>query len=204
MIAKICGMTNLEDARAACELGADAVGFIFYPKSPRYISPAEAAEISAGLPSEVLRFAVTVNMSVEEVEKVEEIFRPDRWQLHGHESAEHCQSLQPRALIKAFGLPMETDPDLLRDYPVEGFLLDKASPRYGGTGETIDWPEAAALVRGQQRPVLLSGGLNPDNVVQAIKIVEPYGVDVCSGVESSPGKKDHRKMKEFIELCKRH
>jgi phosphoribosylanthranilate isomerase len=204
MIVKICGMTNLEDAQVACEMGADAIGFIFYPKSPRYIEPEIAALISGQLPPQVLRVAVTVNMSLGEVQAVEAIFRPNWWQLHGEEGIAHCRAMEPRELIKVFGMPMNPDLPPAQDYPVHGFLLDKASPAYGGTGETIDWKAAAEFKKAQKLPVFLSGGLSVDNIRQAIEVVEPYGVDVCSGVEASPGKKDHRKMKEFIERCKNH
>ncbi|MEO0452809.1 MAG: phosphoribosylanthranilate isomerase [Verrucomicrobiota bacterium] len=203
---KVCGMTNLEDAQAAADFGANAVGFIFYPKSPRYLSLEAACDISRQLPQGVLTFSVTVNASDEEIRQIDRELKPDRFQLHGHESVEavHALKVNEEQLIKAVGIPYPDDFPALNEFPVGAFLLDKASSKYGGTGEVIDWKVAQSLnhaLASYSKPIILSGGLTPDNVVQAIEIVQPYGVDVCSGVESRPGRKDHKKMRDWIQRC---
>jgi phosphoribosylanthranilate isomerase len=196
---KICGMTNLEDASLACEAGADAVGFIVYPKSPRFIEPAAAA-IAESLPDHVLKVVVGVNLAEEDVQKIESVWTPDLWQLHGGETPERVKEFKPRRLWKALGLPLKDNEDL-GSYEVEALLLDKASAAHGGTGQTFDWNLALAVKNQVVQPIVLSGGLNPNNVVEAIQKVQPWGVDVASGVEASPGRKDPVKLKEFIRLC---
>ncbi len=198
---KICGMTNVEDALLATELGADAVGFILYSKSPRYIQAAEAAKIAKCLPEHVLKFCVTVGACLEEVAEIEKVWCPDVWQLHGQESPELVAAMAPRRCVKALGLPWSAvyEP---ASYAVDMFLLDKASAAYGGTGEIFDWNLALDLKKVLNRSIILSGGLRPNNVVEALRKVQPYGVDVCSGVEASAGKKDVGKLKEFINLCR--
>jgi len=197
---KICGMTNFEDASLACDLGADAVGFIVYTKSSRYIEAAAAADIARRLPERVLKVLVGVNLTDVELKKIEYVWTPDLWQLHGSETAEQVKSFKPRRLWKALGLPLEEGLEL-ESYDVEALLLDKASPSHGGTGRTFDWDLALELKKKVQKPILLSGGLNPNNVVEAIQKVQPWGVDVASGVEASPGRKDPEKLREFIRLC---
>jgi len=193
-------MTNFEDASLACDLGADAVGFIVYTKSSRYIEAAAAADIARRLPERVLKVLVGVNLTDVELKKIEYVWTPDLWQLHGSETAEQVKSFKPRRLWKALGLPLEEGLEL-ESYDVEALLLDKASPSHGGTGRTFDWDLALELKKKVQKPILLSGGLNPNNVVEAIQKVQPWGVDVASGVEASPGRKDPEKLREFIRLC---
>lgn len=193
-------MTNFEDASLACDLGADAVGFIVYQKSSRYIEAAAAADIARRLPERVLKVLVGVNLTDVELKKIEYVWTPDLWQLHGSETAEQVKSFKPRRLWKALGLPLEEGLEL-ESYDVEALLLDKASPSHGGTGRTFDWDLALDLKKKVQKPILLSGGLNPNNVVEAIQKVQPWGVDVASGVEASPGRKDPEKLREFIRLC---
>ncbi len=193
-------MTNFEDASLACDLGADAVGFIVYPKSSRYIEAAAAADIARRLPERVLKVLVGVNLTDVELKKIEDVWTPDLWQLHGSETAEQVKSFKPRRLWKALGLPLEEGLEL-ESYDVEALLLDKASPSHGGTGRTFDWDLALDLKKKVQKPILLSGGLTPNNVVEAIQKVQPWGVDVASGVEASPGRKDPEKLREFIRLC---
>ena len=197
---KFCGITRLQDAELALELGVDALGFIFYPKSPRYIEVSAAAEIASALPPFVTRVAVTVNATDTEIAKLNDSGCFDCIQLHGDESVERCQALAPRKLIKAVGVPLASETNL-GDFPVSAVLLDKASVRRGGTGETIDWNQAASIRESLKTPVILSGGLNQENVRKAVEIVQPYGIDVCSGIEKEPGVKDHQKMKEFIQQC---
>ena len=200
---KICGITNKNDAFAAVDYGADAVGFILYPKSRRYIEPAKAMELARQIPPYVQRVAVTVDMPPEELKKLDAQRAFDVWQLHGSETPSLCEKLKPLRLIKAFGLPLLTGIDTTQ-YPVDAFLLDKLSSDFGGTGETFDWNLARLFQLETDKPCVLSGGLNADNVVEAIEAVRPHAVDVCSGVEESYGIKDHRKLKEFIELCRKH
>lgn len=199
---KYCGITQLQDAQYALDLGVDALGFIFYPKSPRYIDLVAASEIAASLPPFITRVAVTVNASDREVSEICGSGCFDAIQLHGDETIERCSELHPVKLIKAVGIPALSGIELA-SYPVSALLLDKASVKRGGTGEVIDWNLAADLCKSLDRPVILSGGLNPENVQKAVEIVQPYGIDVCSGIESEPGKKDYQKMKEFIQQCRR-
>jgi phosphoribosylanthranilate isomerase len=209
MKVKICGITSVEDAVAAVEAGADALGFNLYPKSPRFLDPDRAAAISRALPPFVTRVAVTVDMPIAEIREIERVVRFDLWQLHGGESPETVSELLPRRMVKVFGLPADGGlADLFpahdpQAYPVDGYLLDKLSPKFGGTGETFDWRLAVEFQKCVGRPCILSGGLGVNNVVQAIETVKSYGVDVCSGVEREPGVKDHSVMKEFIELCRK-
>jgi len=202
MKVKICGITNKSDAFAAVDFGADAVGFILFSGSRRHIEPACALEIARQLPPFVQRVAVTVNMPVEELRELDATRVFDLWQLHGEESPAHCELLQPRRLIKALGLPLAggVNPSA---YAAEAFLLDTADPARGGTGRIFDWSLALDFKSRTPKPCILSGGLNPDNVGDAIRVVQPFAVDVSSGVEQSPGVKDHKKMKEFIGLCHR-
>ncbi|MEM6884197.1 MAG: phosphoribosylanthranilate isomerase [Verrucomicrobiota bacterium] len=201
MKVKYCGITQLRDAEYALDLGVDALGFIFYPKSPRFIDISLATRIASSLPPFVTRVAVTVNSSDKEIEQIRTAGCFDRLQLHGDETVERCHELAPASLIKAVGIPLAVDVDLAA-YPVQGVLLDKASTKRGGTGETIDWEVAAEIRQSSRHPIILSGGLTPENVQKAVEIVQPYGIDVCSGIESRPGIKDHQKMKEFIQQCR--
>jgi phosphoribosylanthranilate isomerase len=201
---KICGMTHADDVRAAVEAGADAVGFIFHPASPRCVKEDALEGLLAGVPQGVAKVAVGVDWTLDRIREVEKVHAFDYWQLHGAESPEVARSFRPRKLIKAFGLPRDHAAEDAALFEVEAFLLDKASPRHGGTGETFDWNLAREFQKAVPGPVLLSGGLRPDNVEQALKTVQPWGVDVCSGVESRPGRKDIPAMTEFIRLCRQH
>jgi phosphoribosylanthranilate isomerase len=207
MKVKFCGITNVEDAEAAVELGVDALGFIFYPPSPRFIELAVAAEVisALSLPPFLVRVAVTVNASDDEISAICTSGSFDCIQLHGDETPERCRQIEALCgsqirLIKAVGVPVASGVEL-DQYPVSGLLLDKASVKRGGTGETIDWAQAAAICGSMATPVILSGGLNKDNIRKAVEVVQPYGIDVCSGIEQSPGRKDHQKMKELMQQC---
>jgi phosphoribosylanthranilate isomerase len=204
MRVKICGMTHAEDVAAAVEAGADAVGFILYHRSKRFVSLDEAVELARHVPPYVQRVAVTVNASLEELAAIRASAQFDWIQLHGDESPELCRDLAARGfrILKALGLPRALPAPPAAHYGVPAFLLDKAAPEYGGTGETFDWNLAVAFQNEAGVPCVLSGGLTPENVVQAIGTVHPYAVDVCSGVESVPGRKDHAKMLKFITLCR--
>ena len=197
---KICGITRSEDALAAAELGADALGFVFYPRSPRYLAPEAAANIIAGLPSFVTTVGVFADSPLEEVRRVAALAGLDRVQLSGEESPEYCRSLGLR-WIKAFRLAGRDDlnkipaygecPDILLDSYVKGVA--------GGSGAKFDWSWAAEA--GKYGRVILAGGLDPDNVALAIRTAGPFGVDVSSGVESAPGIKNPERMARFIRAA---
>jgi len=198
---KICGITRWEDARAAAGLGVDALGFIFYQKSPRYITPDAASAIIRQLPPFVSRVGVFVD---EEIEKATAIARAtgiDTIQLHGSESPRYCARV-PLPVIKAFSIDLSSDLTLLRQYQVAGFLLDTwAGERRGGTGKTFDWSIARTATT-RYRNVILAGGLNPQNIEEAISTVLPYGVDINSGVEIKPGIKNPRKIRDVVQIIR--
>ena len=201
---KICGITNLEDAAAAVEAGADALGFVFHPKSPRYILPALAKQIIMGLPPLVIAVGVFVDEEQQIVRSLMDDCGLELAQLHGHESAAYCHELG-RPVLKALRVKDRSSFLALAEFQgragVRGFVLDAFSDQaYGGTGLVIDWQLAAEVARAAN--VLLAGGLTPDNVAKAIQSVQPYGVDVSSGVEREPGKKDHEKVRAFIRAVR--
>ncbi|TFE69655.1 phosphoribosylanthranilate isomerase [Methylacidiphilum sp. Yel] len=198
---KICGITSIEDALMAVELGADALGFVFYPKSPRYLTVASAAKVMLRLPPRIVKVAVVVNPSQEQIEALEKELPIDLWQLHGEEDSK-ADCWQCRNIIKALSPPFERKMDPWKEI-VHAFLLDSKSEQWGGSGIPFDWKEIAGLRRHSQKPFILAGGLNPENIQKALLEVEPFGVDVSSGVESYPGKKDKKKLLEFIEKCKK-
>jgi len=194
---KICGITNHEDAQAAVDAGANALGFVFYPPSPRHVSPEQAAQIILRLPPFVTTVGLFVDVALETVNDLAVRCRLDRIQLHGHETPLFCgQVKQP--VIKAFRMKNAESLGQLPGYRVSAYLLDAyvegALP--GGTGAPFPW--ALAVRAKAYGPVILAGGLTPDNVEAAIEQTRPYGVDVSSGVESAPGIKDHRKIREFV------
>ncbi|MGQ9634450.1 MAG: phosphoribosylanthranilate isomerase [Bryobacteraceae bacterium] len=193
MIVKICGITNEEDALAAAQAGATAVGFNFYPPSPRYIQPAQAARIVRALPGAVWKVGVFVNAGPELILRVCTEAGLDVAQLHGDEAPD--QLPQGVRVWKAFRAGQGWKPEEIERFAVEAVLLDSAGPDlYGGTGRTLLWGQLPRLtVR-----VILAGGLDPDNVRQAIRAVRPWGVDACSRLEIHPGKKDLDKMTRFI------
>jgi len=198
MKVKVCGITNYEDAKLACDQGVDALGFNFYPSSPRYIRPEDARAIIRRLPPFTVAVGLFVN--VREVNKVIEIAQAagvQVMQLHGDESPEYCKELAEWSLIKALRIGEGGVPENFQDYAVQSFLLDaRDDALFGGTGKSFDWRLAQCIQ--SFCPIILAGGLRPDNVREAIRIVRPYAVDVCSGIESSPGKKDPGKLIEFM------
>jgi len=198
---KVCGTTNLEDALFAVDSGADAIGFIFYKKSPRYILQKEAKDIVAKLPPFVETVGVFVNEKSDKVNRIAEQCKLTAIQLHGDESPAFCRRIK-RRVIKAFRVRGADSFKGMANYDVSGFLLDSYNDESrGGTGKTFDWN--LALRAKKQGPIILAGGLNPYNVYTAIHRVKPYGVDVCSGVEKSPGIKDSVKMDEFIKSVRK-
>lgn len=201
---KVCGITNGEDALAAVESGADALGFVFYEKSPRYVVPAIAGQIIAELPPLVVSVGVFVNEGLATVRSIMDTCHLGMAQLHGDENASYCHELS-RPVIKALRLKNRESLLALAEYQgrgsVRGFVLDTFSElAYGGTGQVIDWTLAAEVAK--STPILLAGGLTADNVTEAIRVVRPYGVDVSSGVESAPGKKDRAKLRAFLEAVR--
>ena len=198
---KICGITGIEDALHAVACGANALGFIFYRKSPRYIAPAAAAEIIARLPGDICKVGVFVNEATETVKQTAAFCGLDLIQLHGDETAAYCEGFHTEVLIKA--LPLETEEDLKRAsrYPVRALLVDaRTAGRYGGTGKQASWVLAARL--GKDKSIILAGGLNSENIAAALRTVRPRAVDINSGVESAPGKKDAEKVKEIIRIIR--
>jgi len=197
---KICGITNLEDAMMAVEAGADALGFVFFQESPRNISPENAAAIIHCLPPFVQTVGLFVNEDAATVNAIADRCGLDLVQLHGDESPEYCSSVH-RRIIKAFRVRDASSLDELPRYRVAACLLDAwSSVARGGTGNTFNWDIAAQAAAHQ--PVILAGGLQPDNVAEAIRAVKPYAVDVSSGVESAPGKKDAELVRRFIRSCR--
>ena len=201
---KICGITNAEDAAAAVEAGADALGFVFYRKSPRYIEPMLARQIIVSLPPLVIPVGVFVDEDQQVVRDLMDSCGLALAQLHGNESAIYCKELG-RTVLKALPVKDRSTFLALAEFRgragVRGFILDAMSDQaYGGTGQVIDWQLSAEVAK--VASVLLAGGLTPDNVEKAIRTVQPYGVDVSSGVERSPGRKDHEKVRAFIRTAK--
>jgi phosphoribosylanthranilate isomerase len=195
---KICGITCQEDALAAAYAGADALGFIF-AKSPRQVEPQKAREIIAALPGLVHSVGVFVDESLDHVKQVREFCGLDYVQLHGEEDRFYTSSLTPK-VIRTLGMGSGPAPSA-DDYPDAFLLLDtQVKGQRGGTGKTFDWSLAAPIAA--RRQVMLAGGLNPDNVARAIKTVKPFAVDVSSGVELSPGRKDHERIAEFVKNAK--
>ena len=198
---KICGITNIDDAMAAVSVGADALGFVFFQGSPRYISPDAAAAIIRKLPSFVMTIGVFVDEKPDQIEMIIASTGLDVIQLHGDEPPEMCAF--SRRIIKAIRVKSLASLDPVVHYrdKVSAFLLDTFSPNsFGGTGQKFNWDIATHAK--QFGRIILSGGLTPDNIIEAVKQVEPYGVDVSSGVELRKGKKDHLKMRLFIERAK--
>lgn len=196
MFIKICGITRAQDARAAVESGATALGFVFWPRSPRYVDPNTAEGIIRTLPKDVTPVGVFVNQPVDEIEQIADQTGIQLVQLHGDEPASYTSALT-RPVMKAMSLVAA---DAFADaWPADiAILLDAHDPvRRGGTGTAVDWAHAARIAA--RRRVVLAGGLTPDNVQEAIAVVQPYGVDVSSGVERSPGIKDAEKVTRFLE-----
>jgi phosphoribosylanthranilate isomerase len=199
---KICGITNLPDARLAVELGAAALGFIFYPKSPRYVPVAKAADICNALPPFVAKVGVFVDELEFEIEKALRECLLNALQFHGDEPPGFCQKFAAKS-IKAIRVRDESSLRTAAEYDVDALLLDTyIDSERGGTGQTFDWSLAVKAQETLAPPVILSGGLTPANVQEAIRKVRPYAVDVSSGVEREPGKKDPEKLRRFIELVK--
>ncbi|HEX74991.1 MAG TPA: phosphoribosylanthranilate isomerase [Dehalococcoidia bacterium] len=196
---KVCGITNIQDALSAIDYGADALGFVFAP-SPRQLTPEQVQDIVSQLPPHTCKVGVFVDFELATVNDIKSRCHLDIVQLHGSESPEYCQSLLPN-VIKSFQVRDETILELLPTYRVKAYLLDSYHTKLkGGTGHSFDW--SIAKKAKEYGPIILSGGLNPDNIRQAIAAVQPFAVDVSSGVEATPGKKDQNKLRNFLKAAK--
>jgi phosphoribosylanthranilate isomerase len=204
---KICGITNLEDAQLSVKFGADALGFNFYRKSPRYIEAEKVREIVEKLSKDVLKVGVFVNETVENIIEIAKIAKLDAIQLHGEETPEFATELKQKTnleIIKAFRVSPEFKHEDVLQYQVDAILLDAYNPKeHGGTGETFDW-EIAKKVQEIFPKMYLAGGLNSKNITLAIENVNPLAVDVCSSVEKTKRKKDDYKIYEFIGKVRHH
>ena len=198
---KICGITHIDDALAAIDFGADALGFVFFKGSPRYVSPTQSAAIIAKLPPFVTTVGVFVDEPLKDIERIAAATCLDIIQLHGDETPEACRA--SRRVVKAIRIKSIDSLEPLKHFrdKVSAFLLDAYAPdALGGTGLKFNWD--IAVEARQFGRIILAGGLTPDNVQQAVRHVKPYGVDVSSGVEARKGRKDHKKLKLFIERAK--
>jgi phosphoribosylanthranilate isomerase len=199
---KICGVRSLEEARVAVEAGADALGFNFWPRSPRYVAPESAREVIAAMTPLVACVGVFVNEEAERIRELVSHLGLSAVQLHGDELPEFCEKLDSLKLIKAFKVGPEFDLGSIRRYAVNAILLDTGvKGSYGGTGKRFDWRVAIEAKR--YGPMILAGGLNEGNVAEAIERVQPMAIDVCSGVEAEPGRKDLDKLRSFMAAVAR-
>lgn len=202
-LVKICGVTSLEDALASTEAGADALGFNFYPKSPRCVSTRAARDIVEKLPPGVLTVGVFVNAGEpEDVARVASEVGLNAVQLHGDETRDYCSRLGGVEVIKALRVGPTFAPEDVAGFGVRSVLLDAyVAGEWGGTGHAFDW-EVARRAREMARRLYLAGGLNASNVAAAVRAVRPFAVDVCSGVEASPGRKDAALVRRFVEAVR--
>lgn len=201
VLVKICGITSVEDGLAAAEAGADAIGFVFYEKSPRFVPVETAAAISRELPGHLIRVGVFVDAPVGDVMRAASECALQLLQFHGSETPAYCQQFGLMHM-KAFRIHGPETLAQLDDYPSDAWLLDAFSPgALGGTGATFNW-DLAVEAGAKGRPIFLAGGLTPENVAEAVRKVRPFGVDVSSGVEASPGKKDHARVREFVSAVR--
>lgn len=202
---KICGITNLADARAAVAAGASALGFVFVPGTPRFVEPALAAAIVRELPPFVTAVGLFVNAEAGVIRDTIRLTGIHALQLHGEETPEFTRLFRGAAkVIKAFRVRGAESLAVLPAYldAADAFLLDAYVPgAHGGTGARFDW-ELAVTAKEHGTPVILAGGLTPENAAEAVRRVQPYAVDVSSGVEAAPGRKDHRKLREFLAACR--
>lgn len=193
MIVKICGITNVDDALAAIDAGATAIGLNFYAKSKRYVSLQQAKIISQAIGSRALKVGVFVSSTPSGIKGINDIVKLDVAQLHGDHGIQRWRS-SAISVWRAFPVSDNFTSDQLDQYEAEAFLLDTPTPEYGGSGQTYDWNR----IRNLKHNIVVAGGLDASNVAQSIQLLRPWGVDACSRLESSPGIKDHQKVKDFI------
>jgi phosphoribosylanthranilate isomerase len=207
ILVKICGITNQSDAVAAIAAGADALGFNLVPTSKRFIDIDRAAVWMAKLPKEIWKIAVTADPNWEDACRISQLPFIDALQLHGSESPEFCRRLADAGIPFAKAVPVSASKSLadLPDHFTDTIILDSVTGRaFGGTGKTFPWKFAPEFMRHHPRiNVILAGGLNPENVAEAVGVVRPRGVDVTTGVEAAPGRKDHQLVRAFIEAARR-
>ena len=198
---KICGITDLEDALFAVACGVEALGFIFYNRSPRHITPSDARRIITALPPEVAMVGVFVNQKPDEVQQIFDDCGLDYIQLHGDETPAYCRRFPPSLLIKAVSLTGEAELPALASYQVRAMLVDsRDAGRYGGTGRRANWALARRVK--ENRPLILSGGLKAENIAAALAEVSPDAVDINSGVEIAPGRKDRDKVRRVVDIIR--
>ena len=199
---KVCGVTNLEDALACLFSGAGAIGFVFYDKSPRYISPLDAKNISKILPKKIKRVGVFVDEDASKIKRIAKLCNLDMLQFHGSESPEFCSKFKGYKIIKAFRVGKKLELGQLGEYKTFAYLFDTFSKsKAGGTGKKFDWNLLHKTDKIKHQ-VFLSGGLNNRNLKYALRWINPDWVDVSSAVEAEPGKKDHKKIREFVKIAK--
>ncbi len=195
---KICGITNLKDASLASRLGADALGFVFYKKSPRYITPSKAKKIIKSIPNSVCGVGVFVDEKEGSVKKIAKYCGLQTLQFHGAEPPDYCKKFKGYKIIKAFSIKDKASFNDVAKFKVDAYLFDAfVKNKFGGTGKTFQWNLLRSLKT--KIPIILSGGLNPKNIEKAIKTVSPYALDLSSGVEISPGKKSPRLLKKVFK-----
>ena len=198
---KVCGITRYEDAKAAVGLGVDAIGFIFYPRSPRYVQPEAAREIIKRVPPYVSKVGVFVDEDPQRVHDTIAFTGIDTLQLHGQEDPQYCGRFTV-SVVKAFRVGPQTPPIEFDRYPASGFLLDTwDKDSAGGTGKTFDWSIARRACLAHDN-IILAGGLGPTNLLEALEAVGPYGVDLNSGIEVKPGIKNPHKMREAVTVAR--
>jgi phosphoribosylanthranilate isomerase len=200
---KICGITNIDDARAAIDAGADALGFNFYPPSPRYISPEDARELIEQLPDSVLTVGVFVNEGMESLKNIAARAGIAAVQLHGDESPRYSRELAASyEVIKVLAVAGDFNPQVAQAYEVQAIMLDtRHKTLRGGTGRAFDW-SVASQVNQLVPKLFLAGGLSPENIEEAIELVRPFAVDACSALEDSPGRKNRQRMRAFVEKAR--
>lgn len=200
LFVKICGVTSVDDACFAAEAGTDAIGLNFYRRSPRAVSVAVAKQIVAALPPFVWTVGIFVDESATTLKRIADAVRLDAVQLHGRESPQFVKRLHRRTLKAIHVSSMSVDALAARYETADALVLDAAQPNFGGGGITFDWKFARSVAA--QRAILLAGGLTPKNVAEAVRFVQPFGVDVASGVEKAPGVKDAKKVRAFIRAAR--
>jgi phosphoribosylanthranilate isomerase len=200
-VIKVCGLTQPADALVAAHAGATAIGLIFYRRSPRHVEPRQAALIAAVTPRPILRVGVFVNETADEIRSVAEAAQLDVVQLHGDETPDDCLRLDGLRVWKALPVTERFDPSSVGAYPVEAILLDTpAGGAYGGAGRTFPWNQAAAAR--SFKPVIVAGGLEGNNVAEAVRRTSPWGVDASSKLESRPGVKDPEKVRAYVRAAR--
>ena len=199
---KICGVTSVADATVAIEAGADALGFMFYEASPRHVTLVQAASIIRQIPPFVAKVGVFVNATEETVRQAITSCGLDTLQFHGDETPEFCRKFAPLKIVRAFRVKDASSLALMPKFDTDAWLLDSYVPgKLGGTGAKFNW-NLACEAKESGRPIILAGGLTPENVAEAVHEVWPYAVDVSSGVEAAPGKKDHQMIRDFISAVR--